>query len=112
AWDAFLYHIKPPEAETLEAAIRKTTEKAQMAARFVRKQPSRRIRLATGAYSLNLWRAKVVAPLLPLYAGIASSARVPRGLAAFARAQLLDGVYVERLRRELRSLHADSDRSA
>lgn len=107
AWGAYLYHIKPPETETLDVAIRKAVEKAQMAARFVRKRPTWRARLATGAYRLNLTRAKLVAPFLPLYAGVASSTRMPRPIAAFARARLLDGLYLERLAREL---DADPDR--
>jgi len=101
AWDAYLYHIKPPEIETLDVTIRKTIEKAKMAARFVRKKPTLRTRLATGAYTLNLWRGKLGAPLLPLYAGLASSPRAPKALAAYARARLLDGIYVERLAQEL-----------
>ena len=109
AWQAYLYHIKPPEAETLDVAIRKTVEKAQMAARFVRKRPTWRARLATGAYRLNLTRAKLVAPLLPLYAGVASSTKIPRPIVAFARARLLDGLYLDRLAREL---DANPDRPA
>jgi len=99
AWDAYLYHIKPPEP--LELSVRRSLEKATMAARLVRKRPDLRTRLATGAYSLNLMRAKMVAPFLPVYAGVAASTRLPRPLVAYARARLLDGVYVERLAREL-----------
>ncbi|MGH7683621.1 MAG: glycosyltransferase family 2 protein, partial [Vulcanimicrobiaceae bacterium] len=69
AWEAFLYHIKPPEP--LESAVLRTVEKATMAARLVRKNPSMRTCLATGAYPLNLLRAKLVSPLLPVYAGVA-----------------------------------------
>lgn len=101
AWDAYLYHIKPAASETLEAAIRKTIEKARMAALFVRKKPTLRVRLATGAYPLNVLRARLVAPFLPLYAGIASSRKLPKPVVDFARARLLDGLYVERLAREL-----------
>jgi len=99
AWDAFLYHIKPPES--LELAIRRTVEKAAMAAQFVQKSPSLRTRLATGAYPLNLARAKLVAPLLPLFAGVASSDALPKSVVAFARRQLLDGLYVQRLATEM-----------
>lgn len=99
AWDAYLYHIKPPEP--LELSVRRSVEKATMAARLVRKRPDMRTRLATGAYRLNLMRAKVVAPFLPVYAGVATSKRLPRPLVAYARARLLDGVYVERLAKEL-----------
>jgi len=101
AWDAHLYHIKPPEMETLEVSIRKTLEKAQMAARFVRKKPTLRTKLATGAYPFNLVRARLASPLLPLFAGLASSSRVPKAVGAYARARLLDGLYTERLAREL-----------
>jgi glycosyltransferase involved in cell wall biosynthesis len=99
AWDAFLYHIKPPEP--LELAIRRTVEKATMAAQFVQKSPTFRTRLATGAYPLNLARAKLVAPLLPLFAGVASSDALPKSVVAFARGRLLDGLYVKSLAGEL-----------
>lgn len=101
SWQAYLYHIKPAESETLEVVIRKTLEKARMAALFVRKKPTLRTRLATGAYPLNLMRAKLLAPLLPVYAGIASSRKLPKPLVDFGRKRLLDGLYVERLAREL-----------
>lgn len=99
AWDAFLYHIKPPEP--LERAVLRTVEKATMAARLVRKNPSMRTRLATGAYPLNLLRAKLASPLLPVYAGVASSTRLPQRLVAYARSRFLDAVYSERLARAL-----------
>jgi hypothetical protein len=53
---------------------------------------------------LNLLRARVLAPRLaqPLFAGVASSPRVPAPLAAFARGLLLDSVYADELRRRLR----------
>jgi glycosyltransferase involved in cell wall biosynthesis len=112
AWNAYLYHINLPEIDTLEIAIGKTVEKATMAARFVRKKPTMRTRLATGAYPLNLLRARIVAPFLPIYAGVASSRRLPQALVTFARARLLDGLYVERLARELRGNDARPPRSA
>jgi glycosyltransferase involved in cell wall biosynthesis len=101
SWDAFLYHIKPPDVDTLDLAMRRTIEKARMAARLVRTTPSARVRLATGAYSANLVRGKLVAPrwALPLYAGIAQS-RMP-AVASFARGLLLDGLYVDELGRAL-----------
>ena len=104
AWDAYLWHIKPPTPESLEDALGKAIEKARMAARFVRKMPTARIKLATGAYAFNLARARVLAPPLaqPLFAGLASSARVPRALAQLARTALLDSVYTDELRRQLR----------
>jgi glycosyltransferase involved in cell wall biosynthesis len=104
AWDAYLWHIKPPTPESLEDALGKAIEKARMAARFVRKMPTARIKLATGAYGFNLARARVLAPPLaqPLFAGIASSPHVPAALAQLARTALLDSVYTEELERQLR----------
>jgi GT2 family glycosyltransferase len=104
AWDAYLWHIKPPTPESLEDALGKAIEKARMAARFVRKMPTARIKLATGAYAFNLARARLLAPPLaqPLFAGLASSTRVPSALAQLARTALLDSVYTEELERQLR----------
>jgi glycosyltransferase involved in cell wall biosynthesis len=104
AWDAYLWHIKPQTTESLEDALRKAIQKARMAARFVRKMPTTRIKLATGAYRLNLARARVLAPRAaqPFLAGVASSPRVPAPLAALARGVLLDSVYTDELRRHLR----------
>ncbi len=101
AWDAYLYHIKPPADDTLEVALRRNVEKARMAARFLRKFPTSRARLATGAYAINRRRASVMTPdwSLPLWAAAASE--FPQPLASFARARLLDGVYVDTLSREL-----------
>ena len=103
AWDAYLWHIKPPTPESLEDALDKAIQKARMAARFVRKMPSTRVKLATGAYALNLLRARILAPaaVQPLWAGLATSARVPPALANLARAALLDSVYTEELDRRL-----------
>ena len=102
AWDAFLYHIKIPGNDTLDIAMRRTVEKAQMAAKLIQTAPSLRTRLATGAYGLNLARGRVVAPrwVLPLYVGMASQTRIP-ALAEFARGLLLDGLYVDELGRAL-----------
>jgi GT2 family glycosyltransferase len=104
AWDAYLWHIKPPTPESLEDALDKAIEKARMAARFVRKMPTARIKLATGAYAFNLARARVLAPPIaqPLFAGLASSTRIPPVLAQLARTALLDSVYTEELERQLR----------
>jgi len=104
AWDAFLWHIKPPTPESLEDALDKAIEKARMAARFVSKMPTARIKLATGAYRLNLFRARVLVPPLAqsLFAGLASSTRIPPALAQLARGALLDSVYTEELGRQLR----------
>ena len=103
AWDAYLWHVKPPTPESLEDALGKAIKKARMAARFVRKMPTARVKLATGAYAPNLVRARVLNPgfLQPLYAGLASSRRVPPLVAQLARGALLDSVYTEELDRQL-----------
>jgi GT2 family glycosyltransferase len=105
AWDAYLWHIKPPTPESLDESLQKALEKARMAAQFVGKVPSARVKLATGAYALNLLRAKMLVPRIaqPLFAGVASSERVPAALARFARGLLLDSVYTEELERQLRA---------
>lgn len=102
-WNGYLWHIKPPTSETLDAVLEKTIEKARMAAKFVRKDPSARARLATGAYALNRWRAHVLLPRAaqPLLAGLASSPRLPPPLARLARRLVLDSVYVDELERAL-----------
>lgn len=109
AWDAYLWHVKPPEENTLAVESRKAIEKARMARRFLSKHPSRRARLATGAYTLNLLRARHALPdrLLPFYAGLATSERLPRWLRGLARAQFLDALYAREL---VRTLDADRDR--
>jgi len=104
AWDAYLWHIKPPTPESLEVALDKALQKAQMAARFVRKTPTPRIKLATGAYALNLLRARVFAPpaVQPIFAGLATSQRAPAAVKILARELLLDSVYTAELDRRLR----------
>jgi glycosyltransferase involved in cell wall biosynthesis len=104
AWDAYLWHIKPPTTETLDAALLKTIEKARMAAKFVRKDTSLRAKLATGAYAANRMRAKLLAPASAQawLAGVATSDRVPPALARVARGLVLDSVYVDELERALR----------
>jgi glycosyltransferase involved in cell wall biosynthesis len=104
AWDAYLWHIKPPAVETLDAALDKTIEKARMAATFLRKDSSLRAKLATGAYGANRVRARLLAPpaAQPWLAGIATSDRVPPALARVARGLVLDSVYVDELERALR----------
>jgi len=104
AWDAYLWHIKPPATETLDAALLKTIEKARMAAKFVRKDASLRTKLATGAYGVNRVRAKLLAPpsAQAWLAGMATSERVPPVLARVARGLVLDSVYVDELERALR----------
>jgi glycosyltransferase involved in cell wall biosynthesis len=101
AWDAYIWHIKPPHDDTLEVQLSKAIEKAKMAARFVRKNPSARVRSATGAYRINLLRAKALSPLLPVYAGVATDERFPPAVRAMATSQLLDGVYTQELARAL-----------
>lgn len=103
AWEAYLWHIKPPSNETFEAALGKAMEKGRMAARFVRKDPSTRARLATGAYALNRLRARLLAPRVAQHflAGIATSDRVPAGIARLARGIVIDSVYVDELERAL-----------
>jgi glycosyltransferase involved in cell wall biosynthesis len=103
AWDAYLWHLKLPEENTLDIESRKAVEKARMATRFLSKHPSRRARLATGAYPLNLFRARYLLPdwLLAIYAGISTSRRAPAWIAALGRAQLLDAVYARELVRAL-----------
>jgi hypothetical protein len=103
SWAAFLYHIKPPHEATLDQALQKAVEKAHMAAHLVRKNPSRRARLATGAYALNLLRARMTAPAwaLPLYAGVAIDERMPEIVRGIARTRLLNGIYARELQGEL-----------
>jgi glycosyltransferase involved in cell wall biosynthesis len=103
-WDAYLYHIKPPSEETLENVLRKTVEKARMAARLLEKDRGVRARLATGAYEPNLLRARMVSPepLLPLYAAVAEDGGFPRAVRDFARKRLLDGAYASELQRALK----------
>ncbi len=103
AWDAYLWHIKPPRVETLETLLAKTTERAQMAAKFLRKDASLRTKLATGAYGLNLVRSRLLAPRwsLAAYRRLATNERAPALLRAIGRGQLLDGTYTSTLRRAL-----------
>lgn len=103
AWDAYLWHIKPPTENTLEVETRKALERARMARRFLEKQPSRRVRAATGAYPINVLRARYLLPdsLLALFAGIATSDKAPSLVRAFARSQFLDGMYTRELVRAL-----------
>lgn len=103
AWDAYIWHIKPPAEHTLEVETRKAMEKARMARRFLEKQPSQRVRMATGAYPVNIFRAKYLFPdkLLAVYAGLATSEGAPPLVRALARARFLDGMYLRELTRTL-----------
>lgn len=100
-WDAYIWHIKPPQDVTLESEVEKALQKARMAVRFVEKNGSRRVRSATGAHAANLLRAKGLEPLLPWLAGVASDKRFAPQVRSLARAQLLDGVYTVELARAL-----------
>jgi glycosyltransferase involved in cell wall biosynthesis len=102
-WAAYLWHVKLPAENTVATELRKAVEKARMAGRFLRKHPSRRARLATGAYALNVLRGRFMFPdsLLAMYAGLATSDRTPPWLRSLARAQLLDAVYTVELARAL-----------
>ena len=101
AWDAYIWHIKPPAGVSLESEMRKTIEKARMAVRFVQKNSSGRVKTATGAYRANLLRAKALEKMLPWWAGVATGEQFPAPLRAIARAQLLDGIYTTELARAL-----------
>jgi glycosyltransferase involved in cell wall biosynthesis len=103
AWGAYIWHVKPPTENTLHVETRKAVEKARMAVRFVRKQPTPRARLAAGLHPVNILRGRYLLPdaLLSIYAGAASTAWVPRPLRALARAQFLDGMYTRELVRAL-----------
>lgn len=103
AWPAYLYHIKPPRLETLDVVLQKTVERAQMAARLVRKDGGLRTKFATGAFALNLWRSALLAPAwsLPRYRALAQDERLPGALRALSRGQYLDGAYRTALRRAL-----------
>jgi glycosyltransferase involved in cell wall biosynthesis len=100
AWDAHLYHIKPPASETLDAVAGKTVERAQMAARLLEVNPGLRAKLATGAHGPNLLRARLLAPnwLRPVYRRLAENERLPQPLRALARGQFLDATYTGALR--------------
>lgn len=103
AWDAYIWHIKPPSENTLSVETRKAIEKAHMAVRFLHKQPTQRARLATGLHPINVLRGKYLLPdtLLSVFAGAATTPWVPGPLRALARAQFLDAMYTRELVRAL-----------
>lgn len=105
AWPAFIYHVKPPSAQTLERRRSLATEKGAMAARFVRKAPTWPVRLATGAYGANFARAAIVnaPPLLALYQRLASTARPGSLLELLASQAIVDAAYLDALRSALKS---------
>jgi len=105
SWDAYIYHVKPPETVSLEKRTALAAEKGAMAARFVRKSPSLAVRLATGAYGLNFARASVVGapPMRRWYRRLARTDGDARGgLSKFAADALVDAAYIDALRTGLR----------
>lgn len=105
AWPAYIYHIKPPQAMTLERRRALAVQKGTMAARFVRKAPSWPVKLATGAYTANFLRAGIVnAPVLrQLYERLARSAKRGSALETLATEALVDAAYVDALQSALRA---------
>ena len=104
SWDAYLYHVKPPEAESLDKRLALAREKGEMAARFVRKSPTLAVKLATGAYGANFVRAAIVgAPVLRRwFERTARTAVRPSPFAAFAADYVVDAAYLDALRAALR----------
>ena len=104
AWDAYIYHVKPPESLALDRAVALAREKGTMAARFVRKSPTLAVKLATGAYAANFLRAAVVnaAPLRSLYTRWARERPPTSRLGRFAREALVDAAYIDSLRSAIR----------
>ncbi len=103
AWDAYVWHHKPASHDALRDDARKAVEKARMAVRFVRKQPTRRARLATGLHPLNVLRGKYLLSesVLAIFAGAACTPWVPRPLRSLARARFLDAAYTRELVRAI-----------
>lgn len=110
SWDAYIWHVKPPQDVTLDSELRKAVEKARMAVRFLEKNGSPRVKSATGAHTANLLRAKALEPLLPWLAGAATDEQLPAPVRGFARAQLLDGIYTVELARALSDQARDAVR--
>ena len=101
AWDAVIYHMKPPESQDFGRRIALAQEKGTMAARFVRKSPTWPVRLATGAYAANFARAAFLgsAPMRALYRRLAGSGSAPQGpIQVWARESLADAAYIDALR--------------
>jgi len=105
AWDAYIYHVKPPEALPLDRALALAREKGTMAARFVRKSPTFAVKLATGAYAANFLRAAVVhaRPMRSLYTRWARERPPASKLGRFARESLVDAAYIDSLRTAMHS---------
>ncbi len=104
AWDAYIWHIKPATDNTLEVETQKALERARMAKRFLEKSSSNRVKMAVGAFPLNLFRGKYLLDdrLLAWMAGLASSENIPGRVRTFARKQFLDGMYTKELIKMLR----------
>jgi glycosyltransferase involved in cell wall biosynthesis len=103
SWDAYIYHIKPPETLALERRRALAQEKGAMAAHFVRKSPTWPVKLATGAYALNFARAALLS-ITPLHRLAEHLAKNGRGsvVSALASDVLIDATYIHALRRGLR----------
>lgn len=104
SWEAYIYHVKPPEVVTLGTRIMLAREKGSMAARFVRKSPTLPVKLATGAYAANFARAAIVgaAPLRRWYERAVEKSGVRSVVGGFAAEALVDAAYVDALRSGLR----------
>lgn len=101
AWDAYIYHVKPPLSMTLARRVALAKEKGEMAARFVRKSPTWPVKLATGAYAANFMRAAIagVPPLRRLYERLADgTGSTASPLARAAGDALADAAYIDALR--------------
>ena len=104
AWDAYIYHVKPPGAVSLERRLAQAAEKGAMAARFVRKSPSIDVRLATGAYAANFVRDRIMRVLgLRRWAEHVVASASPDSSARRAASEtLVDAAYLDALRAGLR----------
>lgn len=104
-WAAYIYHVKPAASMTLERRRAQAREKGMMAARFVRKNPSLPVRLATGAYAFNFARAALVrASGLPALFERMAQRNPPDSLSGrVANEALVDAAYVDALRDALRA---------
>ena len=103
AWEAFIYHLKPPESQDLARRIALAQEKGSMAARFLRKSPVWPVRLATGAYAANFARAALAGapPLRALYRRLAGTGATAGAIQNWARDRLTDAAYIDALRTAL-----------